>query len=291
MKPLLVYIHVVGPLVYRHEAERFVKSYEQHPPGCDHETVIVVNGGLVTEDVRRVFAPLQGVTFFEHNNTGQDIGGYIALAKRTRVEMMICLASSTHFWREGWMTRMVEAWETHGPGVYGAHASYECTPHFHTTSFWCPPRMLAEYPFPVGTRLERYNFEHGRTDKRRIFWRLAFLEGRPCKLVTLDGEYDWWDWRTPPNIIRRGDQSNVLTLWKHTDLWASWDRPTQEYISRKSDRITDTEFDRAARKITERTDHAICQKPERALYCSGACSECADYRGVEVYPEGKFLEA
>ena len=250
MKPLVVYIHVVGPLVYRHEAERFVASYGQHPPGCEHETLVVINGGPATMDVRRLFAAIPGVTFYEHDNAGQDIGGFIAAAKRARAEMMVCLGSSTHFWRDGWLSRMIEAWERHGPGVYGAHTSFEVSPHFHTTSIWCPPRMLAEYPFPVGTRLERYNFEHGRTDKRRIFWRRAFLEGRPCKLVTWDGEYDWWDWRTPENIMRRGDQSNLLTLWKHADLWYMTNPQHLAFVASISDTLTDRSYSLSARRFT-----------------------------------------
>ena len=44
-------------------------------------------------------------------------------------------------------------------------------------------------------------------------------EGLQTRLVTWDGSYDLPDWRKPPNIFRRGDQSNLIVRDRHADAY------------------------------------------------------------------------
>jgi len=126
----------------------------------------------------------------------------------------------------------------HGPGMYGATATFEVSPHLNTTAFWCPPQLLAEYPIRVISKYQRYDFEHG----PNALWKLVAANGLPVKLVTWDGEYDWPDWRKPPNILRRGTQGNCLTWWHHVESYAKAPVADRIRMSGLADTITDPMF-------------------------------------------------
>ena len=255
----LVYIHVVGDQAHVAHAQRFLESYRAFPPGATHDTIVLCNGRPPDRRTRALFRGLPGVRFVTHDDSGWDIGGYVAASRHTTADIMLCLGGTAYVRRAGWMRRMLDAWTTHGPGIYGSLASYEVSPHFNTTGFWCPPRLLAAYPFAVRTKADRYAFEHGKphlsmgaviegTGERRLFWRRVHDAGLPAKLVTWDGEYDWWDWRTPRDIFRRGDQSNCLTCWHHVDAFAQT-ADARAIWAAYSDTLTDEDYDIVSRTI------------------------------------------
>ncbi len=231
-KVLLVYVYPVEGNFFG-QANRFVNTYRSCKPGIDHDSVVILNGGTPPSQVSQYFVRnIPNLSFFLHDNTGWDIGGYRQLAlKLPPSTPMFCLSTKAHFKRSGWLRRMVEAWEKHGAGLYGTLATYEVRPHFCTTGFMAPASLLAEYP-KVHTKDERYAFEHG---PDHIVTR-ALKKGMPVKLVTWDGEYDMKDWRKPPNVYSSGTQSNCLTFFNHSD---SYERSNaQEKIRRK--KLADT---------------------------------------------------
>jgi hypothetical protein len=249
----LVYVYVPHSQRYDGEAERFISSYQAFPPGYEHSTVIMCNGDWPPMDLKKRFGELPNCRFQLHDNSGQDIGAFIAAAKCCRADMQVCLGSSVHFFRSGWLKRMVEPWQTYGPGVYASQSSFECTVHFNTTGFWCPPKLLTDYPFPVVSKEDRYNFEHGRANKSRnlampdrhrdrAFWKMAYRSKVPVLLVTWDGEYRWWDWRKPPNILRKGNQSNLLLWWKHADEWFTFPPGAKRISTQTTDLVSDPDF-------------------------------------------------
>ena len=137
--------------------------------------------------------------------------------------------------------------------MYGMTSSFESSPHLNTIGFWCSPKWLAEYPYPMVTKNDRYNFEHGTANKSQgikspdnngshAFWRMIHKKGLPVLLVTWDGEYEWWDWRKPANIFRRGDQSNMLLGWHHGDKWFSLNAKTKDQWTRHTDALSDPNF-------------------------------------------------
>lgn len=254
----LVYIHVPGDRKHQLQAKEFGDSYMTSPPLYDHETVIVMQGEDKGNTARLCFGPIffKGFRIYTHDDSGWDIGGYIAVAKTIKTDIMVCCGGSTFFRKAGWMQRMVEAWETHGPGFYGSNAVFDNTPHINTNGFWCSPEMLALYPEKVVTKMNRYNFEHG----QRSMWRILNAKGFPCKLVTWDGEFDWQEWRSQPNIFRRGDQSNCLTYWHHHLNYEQAGPELKRRLERGSDTITDPKL--------------LKQKPVVTL--------------IYVYPSGEF---
>lgn len=214
MTATLVVIHVNNEQ-YRTMAGKLVESYRLNPPGVDHRTIIVCQNGQPTDEMRQLFSAFPDLTLYHHDNSGFDIGGYLAVARMVETELMVCFGASTFVRRAGWMKRMVEAFEKHGPGFYGPTASYQVTPHLNTTGVWCPPKLLMDYGArkKIISHGDRYAFEHGDS----AFWKYVhFRRGLPVKLVTWCGEYDWPEWRTPAKIYHRDDQSNCLTYFRHS---------------------------------------------------------------------------
>lgn len=213
MSQTLVIIHVPDA-PHEEMARQFVRSYLKHPPGVDHQTVVVVQAGRLSPAMEQLFGMLPNVSLYHHDDTGHDIGGYLAVSKHIQTDLMICFGGSTFVRKEGWMRRMLEAVDKYGPGMYGPTASYQITPHLNTTGFWLPTMLLAEYDRPVVTRHDRYEWEHG----GGAFWKdLQFKKGLPVKLVTWCGEYSWDAWRDPAlrNIYHRGTQDNMLSAFRH----------------------------------------------------------------------------
>jgi hypothetical protein len=129
--------------------------------------------------------------------------------------MMLCFGESVHFHRAGWLKRFVEAWEKHGPGMYGAFASNVVRAHINTTGFCCSPALLRQSPFRPHDKKTRYAWEHG----RNAFWRFVQARGFAVRLVTWDGDWHPRAWRTPPNILWKGNQSNCLIRCNHCERW------------------------------------------------------------------------
>ena len=213
----LVYIYVPGGQNSDTFAQRFVSSYQQFPPGCEHDTIVACNGGQAPESLRQLFAAIPGTHFYPRSNDGWDIGAYLELAKTISTPAMFCCGESVHFHRAGWMDRVAEAWNEHGPGMYGFFSSNLIRPHLQTTCFVAATKLLASYPHAVHDRAQRYEFEHG---GRQPLWRHARLLGMETLLVTWDGVYRPMQWRSAPNILWRGDQSNCLLWCNHTDGYA-----------------------------------------------------------------------
>lgn len=213
-KPVLVYCYPIHGEEF--EAYRFVQTYLRFPPGFLHDTIVIVNGGLPTSDIAHKFSPIPNCRFFSHDDSGWDIGAYLALAKSAHVaeySFMFCLGGPSYFQRAGWLKQMWDAWVKYGPGMYGTLSSFEIRPHLCTTGFAISPEMLRQYPHPVVERLARYEFEWG----KGAMWHRVRAMRRPVMLVTWDGVWAQPQWRTPPNIYRRGDQSNCVTYARHAD--------------------------------------------------------------------------
>ena len=144
--------------------------------------------------------------FHSHDNTGWDIGAFQWAAREIECDMIVCFGAFSYFKRAGWLRRMRHVFREYGDGLYGASASYQFNPHIRTAGFWCHPELIRAYTTDVATFAERYAFEHG----ERSLTRLADYLQLGCWMVTWDAVYPEAEWRTPPNIFWRGDQSNSM---------------------------------------------------------------------------------
>lgn len=208
----VVYVHVPNDIPHAQWAWDFVHSYLANPPGYDHKMIVVCNGAQPTEEMRRLFLKLPNVSFFYHDDSGWEIGAYIKLSQSLDTDLMLCLGGSTQLLRANWLARMMDAYEKHGFGLYGAttnNGDLPCRvhPHVRTTGFWLPPKLLKHYPHTVTSdRRSRFAFEHGPNNLTLWTWSLGFKAWQ----VTWDTETEWPGWDKVPNGFHRGDQSQIL---------------------------------------------------------------------------------
>jgi hypothetical protein len=213
----LAYIAVThGPIVDEYCA-RFVATFKEYPPGADCDLLIICNGGPLNTSTSLLFSGTKARMFPRENDAGFDITGYLAAARGpcAGYDAMLCCGESVYFHREGWLRRLVAAWDKYGPGMYGVWASNGPRAHINTTAFLCAPSLLLLWPTKPESRDDRYRFEHGSD----ALWRRAARQKWPTMLVTWDGEWGPREWRRPADILWRGTQQNCLMSCYHTDHW------------------------------------------------------------------------
>lgn len=234
----MLYVFPLGTLEWQKMAFDFVESYLAHPPGYDHDTLIVCNGFVADERTRSIFRKLPQVRYVTHSNEGFDIGAYIAGAAQIQSDLVVLMGSNTFLTRQGWMKRFADAWKKFGPGMYGTFGSWEIIPHLCTTFLAVTPELLMRYPIKVSTKAERYDLEHG----PNALWRMIHADEYPVKLVLFDGEFSWRDWRKPPEIYRRGSQSNCLGGFRITKDYANATPWYKQVVGSYSDTLSDPNF-------------------------------------------------
>lgn len=222
---LLAYIAVSGGPLTNDYCSRFVGSYLACPPEYEHETIVVCQGGPLDIETALLFEPIGAKFMIRENDASWDIGAYQAVASKCPHEMLMCAGESVYFHKPGWLKRMVEAWSKFGPGMYGFFSSHLARGHMNTTAFCIAPHFLRGYP-KVHDHQGRYSLEHG----ENALWRKLRSFNKPTVFVTWDGFWQPYQWRVAPNILWRGDQSNLLVYCNHVDRYnAADDRTKQEW--------------------------------------------------------------
>jgi hypothetical protein len=212
MKIELVYVYPVGGH-YDEYAYRFLESYRANPPGLEHSTTIVCNGGPMSGTMECIFSGLPNCTFFNHDNSGYDIGAYQQVSRRVPCDMMVFFGSSAYLKRPGWMIPMAAAFEKYGPNcLYGSmgnqgNAACSVFPHIRTTGFWLSPALLNAYPFIINKPEYRYHFEHGQD----CLTEWVKKRGGRNFVVGWSGEFEYPYWDSIPNGYHQGDQSAILS--------------------------------------------------------------------------------
>jgi hypothetical protein len=201
-----------------------------NPGGCDHSLTILCNGGPLPERQKKYFHGLPCDFMPKENDAGWDIGAYQVFAAQTDADFLVCFGESVHFWRPGWLARIVEARLQYGSGMYGFLATHAVRAHLNTTAFGCDPYYLTKYP-RVLNHGSRYEFEHGEGS----LWRRIHKGGGASVFVTWDGFWQPGEWRRPDNILSRGTQNNLLVKCNHTERFDMADPATRMSWSAVSD--------------------------------------------------------
>lgn len=212
---------------YEESSKRFLRTYIQFKPKIPHR-LIVVNCGHERHD--GMFDSV-ATDYMTYSGGGYDCGTYQAIGARLDSDFVVGLNTHTYFWKSDWLEPFVNAVETHGPGVYGATASYENHPHLRTPCIAFTPAIIREYPSLVDSREKAAWFESG--PNNFSIW--ATLRGFPSLLVSGSGVYQRDAWRTPNDIFRRGNQSNCLVKDRHTDIWDAAQKIEKEHLSKFAD--------------------------------------------------------
>jgi hypothetical protein len=122
---VIAVVHLVwGPLGPAPLRE-FLLSYRRHPPGLEHELIVLLNN--VEDALRpRLQAELEGI---EHRLLSlpepvQDLSAYTQAARRLEHERLCFLNSHSVILAAGWLACMAGALERPGAGVVGASGSW-----------------------------------------------------------------------------------------------------------------------------------------------------------------------
>lgn len=143
--------------------------------------------------------------FHYRNNFGKDLGAFLYAAQNIECDLLVCMGAHINFWKPGWLDVINRSYEQIGPGVYGAWGFQEPIPHLRTTLFWCPPQILASYPW-LKTDSDRYGMEHG--PENISLW--SQKQGFEPYQITWLGAYSKKYWHAIP--INEG-----LALDQHTE--------------------------------------------------------------------------
>ena len=229
MRVALAYLRVNGPHAgfYTDNAAKFLRTYQEFKPDLAHDLIVLHNHGQKPDSMFDDVA----TEYRSYNGHGWDCGAWQHLGLSVNADFLLCLNSTVYFWKAGWLERIVEAVTKHGDGLYGTCASYQIRPHIRTPVYGFQPKLMEKYPHFINDREDTYKFEFGSwsfTDHVRSM-------GLPTILVTWDGSYDLPDWRKPPNVFRRGDQSNLLMFDKHCDCYTASDEKNRESQGREAD--------------------------------------------------------
>ena len=232
VKVAVLYCAVVNGPITADYAARFVATWVEYSPDYECDLIVGCNGGILPSSITLIFAPLNA-KFFPRSNEGWDIGLHQQAARSACADYdaVLWAGESVYFHRAGWLRRLVECWEHHGPGFYGPFSSNAVTAHLNTTAYFCAPATVRQYPKQVSTRADRYEYEHS----NNALWRRAAAQGLPVRLVTWDGEYEPFRWRMPRNILWRGDQSNCLMFCNHAQGYDNANRAVQAEWARRAD--------------------------------------------------------
>lgn len=235
MKIVLTYIYVSKPSEggdYSEAHDRFVRTYKMFYPKTDHEFVVLTYGGPCRDTA--MFRALNP-DYIPCYSSGHDCGAMMLASQVIDCDLLICCNSQIHFWRAGWIERLVAAFEKHGPGLYSPFGSYENTPHLRTPCLAFPPKLLRTFPFLVHNRTTANAFESGPNNVTQ--W--VRQQGLPTMMVTWNEVLPQQAWRKPANCFRRGDQSDLLVFDRHSKLWSELPEgdPKKLELSRSADGV------------------------------------------------------
>lgn len=210
MKIVLVYIY---PSTLNGQSDdyvcRFLNSYAENKTSVDHESIVVLNGGKPNSYLTCMFSCLQNMRFFEHDDSGWDIGAYQHVAAEVPADLMVFIGTTTWIKGPGWLERIAGSFKKHGDNLYGVMGNQgmgPVHPHIRTTGFWMSPSLLNSYHTRVVRHDQRYPFEHGQKCLTRHVWDLK----KKVFVVTWYGEYEYPNWDSIPNGFHRGNQSALL---------------------------------------------------------------------------------
>lgn len=108
-------------------ARRFLDSYRAHPPGLDHDLHIILKGfpnRQALDAARALFGGL-AIHTIELDDTGYDIGAYIAAARLVSNRVLLFLNTLSEILADDWLKHFDAALTMAGVGLVGATGSWQ----------------------------------------------------------------------------------------------------------------------------------------------------------------------
>jgi hypothetical protein len=201
--------------IYHEGAKRFASSFIQHPPEYEHRLFLIDSNGGFTPEIARIFEGIQ-YDVIPYHGSGWDIGAqFYAALTMSPDDWIMAFSSWAHFRRRGWLRAFAEARDIHGDGLYASTVSFENKPHVRGTGYFLRCGRFQRYPYGINSRNETFKWEWGPNSLTTWFVR----EGYGVWVVAPDGVLSLDEARTMKNNFRNGDQSNIWTFDKHTEIF------------------------------------------------------------------------
>lgn len=241
------------PSTYKAAAKRFADTYKLFPSGYEHKLYLIDSNGGYTPEIAEFF---EGIDYeiIKYHGFGWDIGAHqYAVHGMAPEDTIMCFSSWAHFRHEGWLKAFVRARDIHGEGLYGSTTSFEFTPHIRGTGFFISCGLLQVYPHGCNSREESFQFEYGPDSITK--W--CSREGLGVWLVTPQQTVPILESRTIDNIFRRGDQSNIWTYDKYTDLYEIANIDEKTALALKTDTLVEKKLSKPSSltKFSSKLNH------------------------------------
>jgi len=235
MKVAVVFVRVVTKPEYDHGIKRLIDSIAKYDAKYPYEAYII--NRYADASPRDLFGDINySVKILRYDQGGWDCGAWQFAGKNIDADLLVCFNSSTYITGDGWLKKFVDAVEKYGDGLYGPLASYEIQSHIRTPCMAFQPYVVQGYPHEVLSRDDTWRFEvFGFPPENINFTQWVRNKGLQTRLVTWDGVYDLTDWRTPPNIFRRGDQSNLIVKDRHCEAYEISDAENKQRLEHLAD--------------------------------------------------------
>lgn len=210
-------------------SKRFVETYSKFQSGFPHKLYVVCSGKRDSA-CEAIFKGVD-VEYDQYDGGGWDIGAEQYMAGKVREPFIVSMTTRTHFARDGWLKKLMDARFQYGEGLYGSTGSYERSAHIRTAFYGVDTWMFREYPHIIDTREKGFRFESGEWS----FTKFIQSMGYPTLMVTWDGIWSQKDWRKPKNGFRTGNQSNLIAKDRHTIMYDTASESRKEELRRSAD--------------------------------------------------------
>ena len=221
-----------APENYKSAVERFADTYRKFPADVDHRLYLINSNDGLTSEIASYFGGID-YDVIGYPGSGWDIGAhFFASFTMHPDDWIMCFSTSAHFRRRGWLKAFVDAREKYGDGLFGSTTSFQGDrPHVRSTGFFIRCERLHRYPHGCNSRDECIAFESGVDSLTQ--W--CIRQGYGAWLVSPVAVVPLAESRKLDNIFRRGDQSNIWTFDRNTDLFESATPERRERLSRGAD--------------------------------------------------------
>jgi hypothetical protein len=117
-------------------ARSFVESYRAHPAGIEHDLHVILKGfpdPTSCAAARALFAPV-AAKFIELDDTGYDIGSYLAAARRVGHSRLAFLNTFSEILADNWLAHLDVALDRADVGLVGATGSWQSLSSAYTAA-------------------------------------------------------------------------------------------------------------------------------------------------------------
>lgn len=107
--------------------ERFLRSYQVHRPGAEHDLIFILKGFTRESHLKETYAALEGVTHtvLRVPDEGFDITAYMVAARLRTYPYLFFLNSFSEILEDDWLKLFRDAMRNEGIGAVGATGSWQ----------------------------------------------------------------------------------------------------------------------------------------------------------------------